>query len=187
MNAKHEEFQPDDLRALALQLAAFIGVLEQRGQQIVQQTQEAAHNLSQTALGAAASSERLTADAVEQFRLAAAQVVSEGMHQPMEEAGHAMQDGTQRIQAATRELETRMHKLGKALSAHAWKTFVASAVASLVVIGVAVYMGLRTHQDLIRAEWTGQINAAITNGKLARCRDGGLCARAGNRWVRLDQ
>jgi hypothetical protein len=48
-------------------------------------------------------------------------------------------------------------------------------------------MGLRTHQDLIRAEWTGQINAAITNGKLARCGDGGLCARTGNTWVRLDQ
>jgi hypothetical protein len=47
--------------------------------------------------------------------------------------------------------------------------------------------GLRTHQDLIRAEWTGQINAAITNGKLARCGDGGLCARTGNTWVRLDQ
>jgi hypothetical protein len=64
---------------------------------------------------------------------------------------------------------------------------VASAVASLVVIGVAVYMGLRTHQDLIRAEWTGQINAAITNGKLSRCQDGGLCARADGKWVRLDR
>jgi hypothetical protein len=55
------------------------------------------------------------------------------------------------------------------------------------VIGVVVYMGLRTHQDLIRAEWTGQINAAITNGKLARCGNGGLCARTGNTWVLLDQ
>jgi hypothetical protein len=187
LNAEHEEFHPDDLRALALQLAAFTGVLEQRGQQIVQQTQEAAHRLGQTAQGAAASSERLTADAVKQFRQAAAQAVSDGMRQPMEEAGQVMQDSTQRIQTATGELEARMHKLGKALSAHAWKTFVASALASLAVIGVAVYMGLRTHQDLVRAEWTGQINAAIANGKLARCRDGGLCARAGKTWVRLDQ
>lgn len=187
MNAEHEELQSDDLRALALQLAAFTGVLEQRGQQIVQQTQEAALRLGQTAQSAAASSERLTTDALEQFRRVAAQTVSEGMHHPMKEAGQAMQDGTQRIQAATRELEARVHKLGKALSAHAWKTFMASALASLVVIGVAVYMGLRTHQDLIRAEWTDQINAAIANGKLARCRDGGLCARAGRTWVRLDQ
>ena len=57
----------------------------------------------------------------------------------------------------------------------------------MTVIGVAVYMGMHTRQDIARAEWTGLINAAIANGKLTQCSDGGLCARAGRKWVRIDQ
>ncbi len=64
----------------------------------------------------------------------------------------------------------------------------ASAVASLAVVAVAVHVGVQAHRANVRAEWIGQINAAIANGKLARCADGdGVCARAGSKWVRLDQ
>ena len=101
--------------------------------------------------------------------------------------GWTMQDGTQQIRRAIHGLEERTRGLGQALSAHAWKTFVASAVASLAVIGVAVYMVVQAHRVNVRAEWIDQVNAAIADGKLARCAEGGVCARAGNKWVRLDQ
>ena len=81
----------------------------------------------------------------------------------------------------------RVRNVGKALATSAWKAFVASALASVAVIGVAIYMGISTHRDIARAEWVGLINAAIANGKLAPCHDGGLCARAGKKWVRIDQ
>lgn len=180
--------QTDDLRALALQLAAFTGVLEQRGQQVMQEVQDAAQRLDRTAHGVADSSERLAAGIIEHIRQAAATTVASGLRQPLEEAGRTMQDGTQRIRHAIRELEQRTNRLGRALSAHAWKTFVASAVASLAVIAVAVHVGAQAHRANVRAEWIGRINAAIANGKLARCADGhGVCARAGSKWVRLDQ
>lgn len=187
MNPDQNDLQSEDLRALALQLAAFTELLEQRGNHVVEQTHEAAQHLSQTAKSAAASSERMTAGAIEQFRQAAASAVADGMRRPMEEAGRTMQNGTQNIQAATSELEVRVLAVGKALTASAWKAFVASALASVAVIGVAVYMGIRTHQDIARSEWTGLINAAIVNGELAPCGNGGLCARAGKKWVRIDQ
>jgi hypothetical protein len=187
LNPEQNDLQPDDLRALALQLAAFTELLEQRGNHAVQQTHEAAQHISQTAKSAATSSERITAGAIEQFRQAAAGAVSDGMRRPMEEAGRTMQNSTQNIQKATNELEVRVRAVGKALTAHAWKTFVASALASVAVIGMAVYMGIRTHQDIARAEWVGLINAAIANGKLAQCIDGGLCARMDKKWVRIDQ
>lgn len=187
MNSEQNRLQPDDLRALALHLAAFTELLEQRGNHVVQQTLEAAQHLGQTAKHAAASSERMTAGAIEQFRQAAAGAVAEGMRRPMEEAGRTMRSGTQDIQKATSELEVRVRAVGKTLTAHAWKTFVASALASLAVVGVAVYMGMRTHQDIARAEWIGLINTAIANDKLAQCPDGGLCARMGKKWVRIDK
>ena len=178
--------QTDDIRVLALQLAAFTAALEQRGDHVVRQTHEAAQRINEVARTAVASSERMTADAIEQFRRAAADAVGEGLLRPMEDAGRTMRSGTQTIQAATNELEARVRTLGKTLTAHAWKTFVASALASVVVIGVAVYMGLRTHQDIARAEWVGLINAAVADGKVAPCADGGLCARMGKQWVRID-
>jgi len=178
--------QADDLRALALQLAAFTGVLEQRGQQVVQEAHDAAQRLDRAAHGVADCSERLATGVIEHVRQAAAIAVASGLRQPLEDAGRTMQDGTQRIQHAIRDLEQRTNRLGRALSAHAWKTFVASTAASLAVIGVAVYMGVQAHRENVRAEWVDQINAAITSGKLARCAEGGLCAHTGNKWLRLD-
>ncbi len=187
MNATQNELHPDDLRALALQLAAFTDLLEQRGQHAVQQTHEAAQQISQMAKAAVASSERITASALEQFRQTAASAVADGMRRPLEDAGRTMQQGTQNIHKATSELELRIRVIGKSLTAHAWKTFVASAFASLAVMGAAVYMGMRAHQDIARAEWAGLINSAIASGKLAPCSDGGLCARMDKKWVRIDR
>mgnify|MGYP001050392351 FL=1 len=183
---KSNHAQTEDLRALALQLAAFTGVLAQRGEQVVQETHDAVQRLDRAAHGLAGTSERLAASAIDHIRQAAASAVAGGLHQPLEGARYTMQDGTQQLQRALHELEERTCRLGKALSAHAWKTFVASAVASLAVIGVAIYMGVQAHRENVRAEWVDQINAAIANGRLARCADGGLCARAGSKWVRLD-
>ena len=177
--------QMDELRTLALQLAAFTGVLEQRGQQVVQEVHDAAQRLQHEAHGLAGTSGRLATGAIDHIRQAATSALNSGLHQSLEHAGRTMQDGTQQIQRAIGELEERSRRLGKALSAHAWKTFVASAVASLAVIGVAICVGVQAHRESVRAEWIGQINAAIANGELARCADGGVCARTGGKWVRL--
>lgn len=177
----------DDIKVLAVKLAAFTDLLEQRGNEVVRQTGQAAQAIDQSARNAAAKSEQLTAQAVGEFKRAAADVVAQGLRQPLEEAGRVMQAGTHNIQSATAELERRMTAIQKVHVANAWKTFIASAVASVVVIGAAIYIGVRTHQDMTRSEWVSQINTAIANGKLAACADGGLCAHVGKQWVRLDE
>lgn len=187
MNADKNELHPDDLRALALQLAAFTGQLEQRGAEVIQQAHEAAQHLARTATSAAAASERITAAAIEQFRQASADAVADGMRRPMEQAGRTMQSGTRNIQAATDALDANVRAVGKALKASAWKAFIASALASAVVIAAAVYMSIGARRDIARAAWIESINAAIANGRLAPCHDGGLCVRTGRKWVRIDQ
>lgn len=187
MNPAQDDPQADDIRALALQLAAFTAALEQRSDQVVQQTRDSARHINEMAASAAATSERLTAGALDQFRQAAAAAVADGMRQSLEDAGRTMQVGTHAIESATDELAARVRTVGKTLTVLAWKSFVASAIASLAVIGVALYLGWRTHQDLARAEWVGMINTAIANGKLAPCAGEGLCVRSGNKWVRIDR
>src|SRR6185312_11066525 len=106
-------------QAEAQQLAAFTAALEQRGDHVVRQTHEAAQRINEVARTAVASSERMTADAIEQFRRAAADAVGEGLRRPLEDAGRTMRSGTQTIQATTNELEARVRTLGKTLTAHA--------------------------------------------------------------------
>lgn len=177
----------DDIKALAVKLAAVADMLERRGDAVVRQTAQAAQAIDHSAQNAAATSEHLTARAVEEFKRAAADVITQGMRQSLEEAGRSMRASTSNILTATSELERHMQAIRKAHVANAWKTFVASAVASLAVVATALYIGGRTHQDMTRSEWVGQINAAIANGNLAACADDGLCAHVGKQWVRLDK
>lgn len=177
----------DQLKALAVQLSAFTDLLEQRAGQVLQQTMQSADALARTAQHAAGTSERMTTQALTAFKGAAGDAVAQGMRVPLEEAGRTLRDSTQGMERAVGELERRLRTSGKAYSAHAWKTFIASALASVVAIGAAVYMARDAHQEVSRAAWVGQINAAIANGTLAKCEGGGLCAHVGSRWVRLDQ
>lgn len=177
----------DQLRALAVQLSTFTDLLEQRTGQVMQQAMQSADTLVRTAHDAAGTSERVTTQAVAAFKVAASDAITHGVRAPLDEAGRTLRDSAQGMQQAVGDLERRLHASGKAYSAHAWKTFIASALASVMVIGVAVYMARNAQQEVSRAAWVGQINAAIANGRLAKCEGGGLCAHVGSRWVRLDQ
>ena len=129
----------------------------------------------------------MTAGALARFRQAAAGAMSEGLQQSLEQVRYHMRHATQDVRGAAGELENRIRTAGRLLAAHAWKSFVASATASLAVLGVAAWVGWHTHQEIVRQEWIGMINAAVDHGRLAPCADEGLCARAGNRWVRIDR
>lgn len=176
----------DEIKALAVKLAAFTDLLEQRSDQAVRQTEQAAQSMVYSVQQASAAAARLTASAVAEFKRAAEGLLADGLRQPLEDAGRTMQAGARNLQSATSALERQMQALQKVHAANAWKAFVASATASIVVIAAATYIGIRTHQDMVRSEWVGVINAAVASGKLAPCAEGGgLCARVKDRWMRL--
>jgi nitrogen fixation/metabolism regulation signal transduction histidine kinase len=177
---------PNDLDQ-AVRLAALTKSLEQRSAQAAAQAQQAANTLQYTAQEAAKTSQRITTEALEQFRRTAASAATEGLRYPLQDAEKTLKNSIARMETAAETLEERMKAQRKMFTAYAWKTFIASAVAALAVIGVAVYMAQRAHQDITRSEWIGQINAAIANGKLTACPEGGVCAYVDKKLVRLDQ
>lgn len=178
----------DDIKKMAVRLAVLIDSLESRGEKATQQTLQAAQSIHQVVQDAAAVSQRVATQSLEDFRRTAAATLAEGIRPPLDEAGRTLQASLHKVLAASNALEQRLRALDRLHTAHAWKAFLASAIGSLAVIGVAVYMSLGTHREIARADWVSQINAAIAGGKLAPCPEGGLCARLDNkRWARLDK
>ncbi|MCL1960794.1 MAG: hypothetical protein FWG56_03210 [Desulfovibrionaceae bacterium] len=161
--------------------------LEERSAEAVAQSQQAADALQRAAQDAASTAKRITAQALEEFRRAASGAVENGLRYPLEDASRKLEDGVGRIESAMQTLDAHIKVQSRMLAAYAWKTFVASALAALVMIGVAVYMGLYARQEITRAEWVGEINAAVANGKLVACPGGGLCVYRGKKLERLDQ
>jgi hypothetical protein len=166
----------------AIKLAALSDVLEQRSARAVQATEQAAERLGQSV----AVSEQTTARALESFRHASSSVLTDGMRQPLRQAGDAMLSGCQNVQAATLELKKQVEAVKRLHLSHAIWAFAALVIASLGMAGVAVYAGMKARQEFRRAEWGADINAAVDRGVLTACPEGGLCVYADKKWVRLD-
>lgn len=176
-----------EVEQLAVELAAFTQVLEQRAASAGQRLDQAVGQLRDTAQDVATSSQRTADSAVAEFKRTANDVLADGMRPALEQADAALRARMQEIAGATRQLEQRVRTLNGLHTANAWRAFVASAVASLAVIAVAIYVGIHAHQEVQRSQWVGAINAAVAGGKLAACEDGGICAHVGDKWVRLDR
>lgn len=179
---------PDELEALAVKLGVVPAGLMELGDRIAAETRTTSQELRQTAHEAAAVSQRLTVQALEQFQYAGVERLGEALRDPVRQAGLALRDSIGRAEEAAAQLEARLRTVRRLNAVNAWRTFVASALASVVIIGVAVYAALQAHQDIARSDWIGQINAAVAAGTLAPCPSGvGICALVGNRWTMLAQ
>lgn len=176
-----------DIEDLAIKLAVFTRMLEQRAADVEQQVTQASEGLQNTARDVASSAQRLTGLAVGEFRRTSKQVLAAGMQPALDQATSDLRERMHEITAATRQLEHRVLALNALHTATAWKAFVASAVASLAIIGVAVFMGIQAHRQVQRAHWDSAVNTAIASGELRVCADGGVCVRIGKKWVRLEQ
>lgn len=177
----------DDIKGLAVKLSVLVDSFENRGDEVVQQTLQASQAIHRSAEQAALTAEQITSRALEEFQQTATHTLQGSLQGPVQQADRSLQASMQKIRQATDQLEQSVRTTNRMHTATAWKAFVASALGSLAVIGVAAYMGLQAHQDIVRSEWVGQINAAIAQGNLARCPGSdGLCARVGGKWVRLD-
>lgn len=178
----------DDIKAMAVKLSMLIDSFETRGDKVVQQNTQAAEAIGRAAQNAAQVASQVSSRAVEEFRQAAGSALGQGLRDPLVQADKQLQASMLDVRNAAGELERRIQAAGRIHTATAWKMFIACALASLVVIGVAAYMAWQARTELAKAQWVGQINAAIASGNLAPCADGGLCARVdGKRWVRIDQ
>lgn len=177
----------DDIKAMAVKLSMLIDSFESRGDKVVQQNAQAAETIRMAAQNVSQVTQQVSGRAIEEFRQAAGTTLSQGLRAPLAQAEKELASAVLDVRNAAADLQRRISLAGHMHTATAWKAFLACAIGSLAVVGVAVYATMQARAELASAKWTGQINTAIASGNLAPCGEG-ICARVdGKRWVRLDQ
>lgn len=175
-----------EVKTLALQLGTAIDKLAGRIDQAARQLLQATQALDQQTKQSLETSHRSTQQAMAEIRQGAQLAIAEGVRDAMQDLDRTMRENTQQFERALAQLELRLHAVRRLNTAHAWKTFLASALGSLVVIAVAIYVAWESHAEIKRSEWVQQINTAVEAGRLTTCPEGGVCVLVGNKWVRLN-
>jgi hypothetical protein len=93
----------------------------------------------------------------------------------------------QKLHALINTCELLQRDVNKTHKRDAWKVFIASTLASLVMLGGSVYAIANARDEATNAHWVTGVSAVIAAGKLAPCADDGLCVYVNRQWVRLDQ
>ncbi|KJV37373.1 hypothetical protein [Luteibacter yeojuensis] len=173
-----------DVKSLAVKLAAVTDRIEKRLDAVARGTMQATQAMEQQARQALAASEQVSAG----VRRAAADALQHGTTEAIDRFGGVVRASERRLEDAAERLERRMLTVGKWQVAFAWKAFAASALGSFALIGVAAYVIWEAREAARVTRWVKQVNAAQAAGRLGACPAGGehVCAKVDKRWVRLD-
>lgn len=174
----------DDVKSLAVKLAAVTGRIEKRLDAVAKQTLQATQAMGHQAQQALSASARISAE----LRAAANEALDGGTASAIQRFGEVVRASEIRLEDAAARLESRMVSGGRLQSAFAWKAFIASTIGSIAVVGTAGYAIWEAQRSLGETRWVRQINAAQAAGRLSVCPGGGehVCAKVDKRWVRLD-
>lgn len=177
----------DAIKTFAIKLSAVAEHFEERSNRVVETSHQATRQLIQAAQQVSSTVEHSATNAMTNVRTATQSALAEGLAGPDQNLEETLQRSAYGLEVASRRLEERIEAMRHMHAASAWKAFLASAIGSALVIGASVYAVMQARQESARARWISEINAAIDKGNLATCQDGGVCARLGSKWVRLDK
>jgi cation transport ATPase len=177
----------DDIKQMAVRLAMLIDSFEKRGERVEQIVAQATQSMVQASKSSEAVAERTTSRALQDFRETAAAQLGDGLRAPVEHANQTIQTSIQNLHGAIHALEQQQRDANRTHKRDAWKVFIASTLASLVMLGGSVYAMTRAREEMANAHWVSGVNAAIEAGRLAPCGDDGICVYANKQWMRLDQ
>ncbi len=177
----------DDLKTLAVKLAAVTDRVESRLQQTSEQSLGASQAMARHVYDAQKVAAEMTRDALDLFRQTASSAIREGMRDATERHDQALAASAQKVADAASQLEARIVGAGRAQWATAWKAFLALVLASVAIVAVATYMVWQSQQTLAALKWQQELADAQSTGKLAPCPEGGLCAMINKRWTRIDR
>jgi len=176
----------DDIKQMAVKLAMLIDSFERRGEHVEQIVSQAAQSMMQAAKTSETVAERTTNQALQDFRQAAVMQLGDGLREPIERVDRTLRTSMQSLHAATHALEQQQLDANRVRKRDAWKVFIASTLASLVMLGGGIYTIVKAREESVNAHWASSVDAAIKAGRLVPCAGDGICVYAGNQWMRLD-
>lgn len=176
----------DDIKQMALGLSMLIDSFEKRGDRVEQIVAQAAQAITQASKNSEAVAERTTSQALKDFRQTAATQLGDGLRAPIEHANRTLQKSMHDLQAVVSTFVREQSEANKARKRDAWKLFIATSLASAIMLGGSIYAIARAREETATARWISGVNAAVDEGRLAPCEDAGVCVYANKQWIRLD-
>ncbi|GGA16676.1 hypothetical protein [Dyella nitratireducens] len=177
----------EDIKTFAVKLSAATDHFEERSSRVVETNHHAAQQLLHAAQQVSSTVERSTTQAMSNVKTATHAALTEGLAGPVHNLEETLQRSARTLEVASQHLAGRIEAMRRMHTTHAWRAFIACAIGSLLAIGASLYAVRQAREEIARARWVSEINAAVDKGNLTVCQDGGVCARLGNKWVRLDK
>ena len=134
-----------------------------------------------------AQAEQTVSRATQDIQRITADTLSSAIQSPVGELDHSLKIMRDNLMRNANDVERHMQESVAQLKRVVWLAIGAFALAGVVVAGVSVYATMQANQQIQKTEWIGNINAAIANGKLTACPDGGICAVVDKKQIRLDK
>ena len=164
---------------LTNELILLAGKVEQRAKVSEHHVTKASQTLVQSG--------QVIGSATQDIQRITSNTLSSAFQKPVDELDHSLNIMRDNLIRNANDVERHMQESVAQLKRIVWLAIGAFALAGVVVVGASVYTTMQANQQIQKTEWIGNINAAIANGKLTACPDGGICVNIDKKQIRLDK
>ena len=164
---------------LTKELILLAGKVEQRAKVSEHHVTKASQTLVQSG--------QVIGSATQDIQRITSNTLSSAFQKPVDELDHSLKIMRDNLIRNANDVERHMQESVAQLKRIVWLAIGAFALAGVVVVGASVYTTMQANQQIQKTEWIGNINAAIANGKLTACPDGGICVNIDKKQIRLDK
>jgi len=167
----------EQLKSLALRLAALTDALDERSRQAVQVVNANGERLDQTARHLSQNVQRLTSEATRSVGAEAHAAVAQGMQQAVSQCAQALEQAARQATQSAQALQAQNEALHRAQRALVWRSALALLVGAVLATGASSYAFWKNTQAARSAEFSAAIHRATQAGTLTQCGDA-LCVKA---------
>lgn len=174
-----------DVEELGVKLGMLAAGLKELGERLIQQTEQAQAELTNTAKALACTAEASARTATTDLMTHAGKAILASTQGAAADLERAMAHAASVVTRTSSSLEERIDGLKRLHSLSVWKALFATggAVATLIMATCAVGWSAYAHKE--DAAWSNDLHEARLRGNLRRCPEGGVCVYINKRWHRL--
>lgn len=167
--------EADDLKTLALRLAALGERLDQRSEAAGRRVEQAAAALDRGAQQLSASTAGFTRDVAQALRQQAGEIVGSGIGAAAGAFDQQVRDAAKSASAAARGLEAEVQALRRERRTWAWMGGGALLVGGLLAVGASLFAVYEGRRQLAQQRIEAELLRAYNRADVTLC-DGALCA-----------
>ena len=176
----------EELKTLAIRLAALTDLLEERSRQCVLEVSQSGDRLMQTAQGLGLAGQQLAQETVSTIGAHAQEVIRRGLKQALDQCSHELQQTARQATQTAANLHEQRAALQRTQRGLIWKAGLALLVGAVLAAGGSGYLVWKSLEAARQADFSTAIVRATHSGALTQC-GGVLCIKTGKNIVRYDK